>query len=732
MNRLSAAFVAGLFLAVFGSIATGATYYVSPTGSASNPGTQAAPWSLAKANSDLMPGDTAILMDGSYSTPIAPIHNGLAGQPITYAAQNSRQAILITSNPRIQVSYRSYIKIEGIKASNGNRWAIGNYASHITFNDCDFRHFGNGSFETGRFRDTGGYIHVTNSYFDDHADGIHIREGAGHYIANCTILKDEHSPLVLMGVNRSVVTNCYFSNPVHRCIEVLSTRLYMPPNEHRTDYIVIQDSYFFADDDKASAIKMNGNYSIVRRNVFDGCTNSGLRLPNAYGSQADYRPEGWFCEHNRVYNNTFYGNAESIQASKSNYVVSLGGAYGDNICVNNIIYGGSGAKQIDLYSDTHPSDVMFYYNSIMRTSPGQDVYYWNGYYTVAEMQAAFPAYNANNVEYNPQFVDAANDDFHLQPTSPCIDAGGPLTTTAGSGSGTVVTVNDALFFTDGYGLIDPDVIYVGPERVTIVSVDPAANQLTIDRSITWGAGVPVYLDYAGFGPDLGAFEYTGQSTNTQVVGRYVFYNNSAFDGNDPAANAADDDAIAPDKTALMPGGTATFANYTSYSRGINGIILDIANLAGTPTVSDFEFRVGNDWDPDNWPLAPAPSSITVRAGAGVGGSDRVTLIWPDNAMQKTWLRVTVKATANTGLSSPDVFYFGNAIGETGNSSSDAEVTAWDIINVRNDPHTLAVNPAEITNVCDFNRDRKVGPTDEVLVRNNATNTYTALQLISVP
>ncbi|MCK4276086.1 MAG: right-handed parallel beta-helix repeat-containing protein, partial [Phycisphaerae bacterium] len=560
--------------------AQAADYYVSPTGSAGGDGSPGNPWSLSKANSSLVAGDTAILMDGSYSTPIAPSHNGSAGLEITYQAQNSRQAVLTISNPRLNLQLRSYITVDGIKGSNGNRWAIGNFGHHLTINDCDFRHFGSGSFETGRFRDTGGYIHVTNSYFDDHADGVHIREGSGHYIANTTILEDEHSPLVLMGVNQSVVENCYFSNPVHRCIEVLSTRLYMPPNEHRTDYIVIQDSYFYADDAKASAIKMNGSYSIVRRNVFDGCTNSGLRLPNAYGSEVSYRPEGWFSEHNRLYNNTFYNCTESIQASKSNTVVSLGGAYGDHIWVNNIIYNGSGIKQINLYSDTHPSDVAFYYNSIMRTSPGQDVYYWNGYYTVTEIQAAFPAYNANNVQYNPQFTNAAADDFTLQPTSPCIDAGGPLTTTVGSGSGAVVPVADALYFTDGYGLIDPDVIYVGWERVTIVSVNYATNQITVDRSISWGSSTPVYADYNGAGPDLGAYETQAPA---EVVGRYVFYNNSFFDGNDPAPNACDDGAIATDKTALLPGGTGAFANYTSYARGINGVMVDIENLPAAPT-----------------------------------------------------------------------------------------------------------------------------------------------------
>ena len=93
----------------------------------------------------------------------------------------------------------------------------------------------------------------------------------------------------------------------------------------------------------------------------------------------------------------------------------------------------------------------------------------------------------------------------------------------------------------------------------------------------------------------------------RIVGRDIFYNDSAFDGNNVAASAADDNAIATDKQALLPGQTATFANYTSYTNGINGIMVDIASL---PTFglsdADFTFLVGNSSDPTTWTAAPVP------------------------------------------------------------------------------------------------------------------------------
>jgi sialidase-1 len=217
--------------------------------------------------------------------------------------------------------------------------------------------------------------------------------------------------------------------------------------------------------------------------------------------------------------------------------------------------------------------------------------------------------------------------------------------------------------------------------------------------------------------------------DANVVGRSIFYNNSQFDGLTPGASASDDGAIATDKSALLPGGTATFANYTSYSRGINGVMIDIAGLPGVPTADDFDFRVGNDGTPSQWAPAPLPSSISVRAGAGAGGSARVTIIWPDNAIQKQWLQITVKATARTGLANPDVFYFGNAIGETGDSSINASVTMLDAIRIHGN---YQAGPLPATAPYDVNRDRVVDLLDENIARGNLALTNPLVLINLVP
>ena len=268
------------------------------------------------------------------------------------------------------------------------------------------------------------------------------------------------------------------------------------------------------------------------------------------------------------------------------------------------------------------------------------------------------------------------------------------------------------------------------------------NERLVAEDLTPGATYLIRV--TGEAGTSGAYVLAVQSSAPQVaaeiVSRMVFYNGSAYDGRNAAANAQDDAAIAIDKRALRPGQKATFSNYTSYDKGINGLMIDVRHLPAAPTVDDFLFRIGNDNHPygtaltdpaDDWTWAPAPVAIAVRPGAGQDGTDRVTLIWANGAIRKCWLQVTVLATDATGLVENDVFYVGNAIGEAGNSTRDAVVNATDEIAARNNPHG-PFNPATLDDRYDYNRDRLVNAADQIIARNNRTSPFTSLLLIAPP
>ena len=203
-----------------------------------------------------------------------------------------------------------------------------------------------------------------------------------------------------------------------------------------------------------------------------------------------------------------------------------------------------------------------------------------------------------------------------------------------------------------------------------------------------------------------------------MLGRHVIYGRGPFADNgffDPES------AIAPDKVALLPGqGAGTFANVTSFNRGINGLAIDVAQLPLTAEVGlamALELKVGTGGDPATWADAPRPEQIDLRPGHGVDGSDRILLFWRDGAIRNTWLRVTLPSHPFTGNAAPDVFYFGNLVGETGDRLSPLRVSSADLANTRRNfsPPGEAVTP---TNPYDFNRDGKVNALDLAIDRAN--------------
>jgi hypothetical protein len=108
---------------------------------------------------------------------------------------------------------------------------------------------------------------------------------------------------------------------------------------------------------------------------------------------------------------------------------------------------------------------------------------------------------------DPEFVDPDGGDFALAEHSPCVDGGGFLTQTPAGGSGTVVAVEDARFFSHGYGVAAGDVISVGGgPQVRVVGVDYDTHELAVDRPLEWEAGDPVSFAFLGQAPDIGAHE----------------------------------------------------------------------------------------------------------------------------------------------------------------------------------------------------------------------------------
>jgi sialidase-1 len=264
------------------------------------------------------------------------------------------------------------------------------------------------------------------------------------------------------------------------------------------------------------------------------------------------------------------------------------------------------------------------------------------------------------------------------------------------------------------------------DPIVVGAYNDSSNQLAVDVDdvrITRAVVTPLPL-----GPPVPP----GPSSATVML----FYGNSAFDA------TGHDDAIASDKTPYVPGtGITNFSAVSSYSRGINGLMVDLSGTSlqrGFITGNDFIFKVGNNNSPSLWGAAPSPQQVNVRLRAGTGGADRVELLWPDNAIKNTWLEIIVKGNdvlggfdVNTGLDKSAIFVLGSAPGDSGTGDTASFiVNSADEIVARNDPHGLG-NRATMTNTQDYNRDGFVNATDQVIARNSVTNIGNALKFLNL-
>ncbi len=214
---------------------------------------------------------------------------------------------------------------------------------------------------------------------------------------------------------------------------------------------------------------------------------------------------------------------------------------------------------------------------------------------------------------------------------------------------------------------------------------------------------------------------------SQVVGRYLFYDQSKFDGQVAGPNTGDDAAIS-DKVAYLPGaGVAGAEHVSNYSRGINGVMIDITGSHPNLTADDFVFRWGSSGETyASWPLAAAPSQITVRGGAGVAGSDRVVITWPSDTLRGQWLEVIVRAGEDSGLEQADVFLFGSRPGDAFVSPPPTvfTTTAADELAARfNSAIGVGVN-----HVLDYDKSGVVSAADQLAARFNAGIT----QRVNIP
>jgi hypothetical protein len=124
----------------------GRVYYLAPTGSDASAGTMAAPWrTFARAWQALQPGDTLLLLDGTYTEGTTGVmqpnvRNGEPGRPITVKALNDGKVTIDGQHQVIPIKlgdnwgnggpYGDWFVVEGVIARNGLDSVVSVKGSH--------------------------------------------------------------------------------------------------------------------------------------------------------------------------------------------------------------------------------------------------------------------------------------------------------------------------------------------------------------------------------------------------------------------------------------------------------------------------------------------------------------------------------------------------------------------------------------------------------------------------
>jgi hypothetical protein len=501
--------------------------------------------SLATANQNAAAGDTVYLRGGDYATGISPAHSGTADAGLTFKGYGG-EAVRISGMARaIDFANRSFVTVDGVAADTVSYWLHVDASDHICIFNCVFTNLKGNA--TPNWPD--GLIIANSSKYNwvksCSAGGIGYAMPSGSpsaiggmFLGDWEIANDMSS--------FNLIENNTFYHGGHHVLEINSP------------YNIIRDNYFHNENwtgtcshpetnglcgDRNIIIEDNTGVDAVRNvienNVIalsgvpaDGTTSTGMSVrtqSNIVRHNRFYFNDGpglsfytgsgqaYNADHGRVYHNVFYHNgftAVSMTGSDVRYHSGVlfensGGTSGvpiQDVSIKNNLFFGNNLNSLCLYYTASSAQTMLgnYYQTAADLG------------TSGNLAITLPPGNIQS-SLDPLWVNASGPldvanptafDFHLKAGSPAVDTGVFLTKTTSAGSGTVIAVEDAGYFIDGYGIVPGDRIQFEGQTQTvgITAVDYTTNRLTVEQAVTWVAGQGVSLPYSGSAPDIGAHE----------------------------------------------------------------------------------------------------------------------------------------------------------------------------------------------------------------------------------
>ena len=521
------------------------TYYVSLNGDDNNDGLSPenisngrGPWkTIQKAADTLEAGDIVYVREGTYYEKILITKSGSKEHGyITYQNYPNEKPIISRNDQdygedTVQGKNVSYIKFKGFTLYNCIRNAL-------------------------VFRDGGSHIIIQNNEIYEQNKDVPLDKRVGHALS---IIATKLHPMSYILISNNILHHNHTGNPnvsgaYDEALTVLGEVEYFKISNNKVynnDFIGID---IIGHQEGAFSVFGMNRYGIVKNNLI---YNNGVRKVWASSLYVDGAVD-LLVENNIIFDNKGPGIAISQETKESttDHVIfrrnlmwnnhynmlgsmpSSGGNVKNCVFVHNIsngsqgneseIYFGRGEDNViknNIFVSTDNASYLLHELNDANTSSW--IFDFNAYVPLISLNKklvmeqkifdSFTTYqqesgkdiNSLNLELNQiLFKDIDNRDYHLDIGSILIDRGDFLTKTISEGEGNVIEVEDARYFTNGWGMDEGDKIIIGSNSpVKVIDIDYENNLIKIDRNISWNFKDNVSYIYNGLKPDIGKYEY---------------------------------------------------------------------------------------------------------------------------------------------------------------------------------------------------------------------------------
>jgi hypothetical protein len=457
---------------------------------------------------------------------------GTATNWITWQKYASETPIL---TKRFRLQNVSYYRFEDLTFhSYGDPWVTGGEAvvapHHIYFLDCIFTEIEAGNSYSGIYLVGTNFITIDGCRVDDwfNGDAIRFDYGSRILIKNCDFpeAKGGHSVLSFKNITRSIVHRNWFRNPIDRAISIVERlagdseniiiqwNVFIDNDWNQTDAHPLDGTAQEDDRGATAAIRFAVRRGLFRYNVvaltnigkdYSWCAQIDISFYNGSHDANFMRfyhnviHAGKRSGFNLDYNTSIGQNFEDLDIRFVNNCITQNDNYGLHIADSRLSWRTYRVLN-NVIADTRKSSTLFISGespTAISVSTAESKYsqvFKNNVstYPTYENPSLLTTIEASPTSYGVADIDSVFQAMQLQSGSAGESAGAAMATVTAAGTTvTDINVTDAIPFSNGWGLVDKDEIYVGGNLVEVVEV-LSDTRIRVTPAINVSVGDPVY------------------------------------------------------------------------------------------------------------------------------------------------------------------------------------------------------------------------------------------------